>query len=70
MDDAHKVTPTGQATGSLAAPAGAIGSDVGWCCGIRNFRVQLPPDIDPNSPAFQKAMQACQSLSPLPGGGP
>jgi hypothetical protein len=34
-----------------------------------NFTQQIPANISPNSPAFQKAMQACQSVSPLPGGG-
>jgi hypothetical protein len=34
-----------------------------------NFTQQIPSNITPNSPAFQKAIQACQSVSPLPGGG-
>jgi hypothetical protein len=34
-----------------------------------NFQVQLPSGVSQNSPQFQKAIRACQSLSPLPGGG-
>lgn len=33
------------------------------------FTVQLPTGVDPSSPQWQHAMQACQSLSVLPGGG-
>jgi len=37
--------------------------------GRGNFNVQIPNGIDPNSPQFEGAMKACQSLSPFPGGG-
>ena len=33
-----------------------------------NGAIGLPPGVDPNSPQFQKAFQACQSL--LPNNGP
>jgi hypothetical protein len=29
------------------------------------IQLSLPPDVDPNSPQFQEALQTCQSLSPL-----
>jgi hypothetical protein len=32
------------------------------------FTVQLPSGFDPNSPQWQAALQACRSLSVLPGG--
>jgi hypothetical protein len=34
-----------------------------------NFSMNLPPGVDPNSPQFQAAGQACRSFSVLPGGG-
>jgi hypothetical protein len=33
------------------------------------FQISIPPGIDPNSPQFQAAQQACRSVSPLPSGG-
>jgi hypothetical protein len=29
------------------------------------IQLSLPPDVDPNSPQFQQAAQACRSLSPV-----
>jgi hypothetical protein len=29
------------------------------------IQLSLPPDVDPNSPQFQQALEACRSLSPM-----
>lgn len=76
----RRFAPGGTATAAAQAPARA--ARFGKCMRSHglpnfpdpktiggNFTVQIPANVDPNSPQFQTAIHACQSVSPFPGGG-